>query len=156
MYGYPQEQRGPSDGDVMQRLGLFGWVAGENRGVPGVAGLGSEMMREGRRMNREERRGNFYQQENQLRHYDGPTNEGQWYSGDMFGNAPHGDGYVTYPDGSTFSGSFNYGKRHGWGVAIFRDKSQLHGLWNNGVLSGRVLIINPDGRRIEKEFHPRQ
>src|SRR3989344_7091899 len=57
MYGYPQEQRGPSDGDVAQVLGFGASVAGVSKDVPLLDVVGREMRREGRRMNRDERTG---------------------------------------------------------------------------------------------------
>lgn len=60
--------------------------------------------------------------------------EGNWIhtpEGEKF----HGEGTLTYNDGSTFNGHFSYGKKDGFGV--LNDKEGVYsGLWKNGKRDG--------------------
>ena len=58
--------------------------------------------------------------------------EGEWRD-DIF----HGNGSMSWPDGSIYSGEWVSGKREGVGTMVWPDGSDYNGLWHDDIMHGR-------------------
>ena len=55
------------------------------------------------------------------------------YVGDVVNGVPHGEGTMTWSDGSKFIGHFKSGMFHGEGIMIYHDSAETVGEWKFGV-----------------------
>jgi hypothetical protein len=76
------------------------------------------------------------------------------YTGQLRGHTFHGYGtYTNYAiSGTSYEGEWKNGIFHGQGVLTFANGSQLSGEFVNGNLQGKALSICPDGRSHEIYF----
>ena len=58
--------------------------------------------------------------------------KGEWRD-DIF----HGNGSMSWPDGSIYSGEWVSGKREGVGTMVWPDGSDYNGLWHDDIMHGR-------------------
>jgi len=58
------------------------------------------------------------------------------YVGEWKGGQFHGQGILTWPDGSKYVGEFKDGKHHGQGTFTYADGFQEEGRWQDGNFLG--------------------
>lgn len=73
------------------------------------------------------------------------------YKGEMEDDVPHGQGKMTFSDGSVYKGEFKNGDRHGKGVQCFKNGHVFNGYFENDVpVSG--TYVNKKHTIYEGEF----
>ncbi len=79
--------------------------------------------------------------------YDGSRYVGQCKEGEL-----HGHGIVTFADGSRYAGQFRNSEMNGQGTMTFSDGSEYVGEFKNGALCGHGIVTFPDGSVYEGQF----
>jgi SpoVK/Ycf46/Vps4 family AAA+-type ATPase len=77
---------------------------------------------------------------------------GDYYLGEMSGNAITGEGIYRYADGRVYEGQFVNGAWHGFGKATFTDGSCYEGDWVQNIRQGQGKCSWSDGTRYEGSF----
>ena len=65
---------------------------------------------------------------------------------------PHGQGTMTYADGSIYFGEWKDGKRHGKGLRTFPDCGEYFGEWKDDKRHGKGILRFPDGSAYTGEW----
>ena len=71
--------------------------------------------------------------------------DGTFYEGEFANGMMHGQGRLTFIDGSVYEGEFDSGQYHGWGIFTSAVGSRQEGYWVNSRREGSFTITNPDG-----------
>ena len=74
------------------------------------------------------------------------------YVGDLKDGKRHGQGTVTWSDGSKYEGEFKNGKRHGQGNETYSDGVKYEGEWKDGVKHGQWTLFWTNGSKYEGEW----
>lgn len=77
------------------------------------------------------------------------------YTGQIKNNIPHGEGTLTYPDGTEYVGQWKDGKEHGQGIVRWRvdgDTAWYSGEWVDGKWHGNGIFSYPDGTKYEGKW----
>ena len=82
---------------------------------------------------------------------------GGTYTGEVSDGVPHGQGTVTFPDGSMYFGEYRKGKHHGQGTLTSSDGSKYVGEWKDDkewegiwyLASGEIEATYSEGQRCE-------
>ena len=77
------------------------------------------------------------------------------YTGEVCDGVPHGQGTVTFPDGSMYFGEYRKGKHHGQGTLTSSDGSKYVGEWKDDkewegiwyLASGEIEATYSEGKR---------
>jgi hypothetical protein len=74
-------------------------------------------------------------------------NNGSMYKGDCKEKSiiPHGNGSMTYPDGTLYHGSFYNGSCQGNGSITYKNGNSFHGLWNHNKEEGEGQFYFKNG-----------
>lgn len=73
---------------------------------------------------------------------------GDWYSGEYFGDKIHGFGVYNFANGHCYEGSWHEGRRQGFGTYTFRNGERRSGEWDCGVLKNSLLASDPVVERV--------
>ena len=74
------------------------------------------------------------------------------YVGEKKDGERHGQGTVTYADGTTYVGQFENGRKHGEGTHTFFDGSKYVGEFKIGKMEGLGIKTNRDGSKFDGEW----
>ncbi len=66
------------------------------------------------------------------------------YEGEKIDNWPHGTGKYIFPNGTIYQGQFFQGNFHGDGILTYQDGSKVKGVWNQGKLVEKKLIFQDE------------
>ena len=78
--------------------------------------------------------------------------QGEGYVGELRDGKPHGQGVMTWPDGSRYEGELRDGRWHGQGVYTWPDGVRQEGWFRDGLQQGHGVLTWPDGARYEGWF----
>ncbi|WGZ94907.1 MAG: hypothetical protein QJT81_02660 [Candidatus Thiothrix putei] len=86
-----------------------------------------------------------------------------WFEGNMLSGKPHGEGILTYPDGTQFKGTWENGLATGYAEFVASDGSHYEGMWWNDspsggrtkyseVIPGKGIFTDSNGGQIKGDF----
>lgn len=71
--------------------------------------------------------------------------KGKEYFGYVVGKDMHGQGTLTYADGTVYEGNFEHNKRHGRGRIRYASGEEYRGEWFRGFMTGKGTYNFQDG-----------
>ena len=74
------------------------------------------------------------------------------YVGEEKDDKRHGQGTLTFSDGSKYVGEWKDGKEHGHGTHTFLDGSMYVGEWKDGKYNGQGTLTFPNGTKYVGEY----
>ena len=74
------------------------------------------------------------------------------YVGEEKDDKPHGQGTLTFSDGSKYVGEWKDGKEHGHGTHTFPDGRKYVGEWKDGEEHGQGTLTYPNGTKLVGEY----
>ena len=74
------------------------------------------------------------------------------YVGEEKDDKRHGQGTLTFSDGSKYVGEWKDGKEHGHGAHTFPDGSNYVGEWKDGKYNGQGTLTFPNGTKYVGEY----
>lgn len=74
------------------------------------------------------------------------------YEGNVSWNSPHGQGKITYSDGSVYVGNFESGKRSGKGTLRNSAGASYEGDWKDDRFDGKGVLISKDKSKYTGDF----
>ena len=74
------------------------------------------------------------------------------YVGEEKDDKRHGQGTLTFSDGSKYVGEWKDGKEHGHGTHTFPDGSNYVGEWKDGKYNGQGTLTFPNGTKYVGEY----
>ena len=67
------------------------------------------------------------------------------YTGEWKDNKRHGQGTMTWADGSTYTGEWQDGQPHGQGTRKYSNAGTYTGEWQDGQMHGQITMTYADG-----------